>query len=114
MQKVAVITGASRGIGAATALRLASDGFDICVNYVSSHTAALEIVKQVKLLGVRAICVQADTSSEHEVIELFNRVDTELGSTTALINNAAVLFKQARLEQMSAERINQLLAINVT
>jgi len=114
MRKVAVITGASRGIGAATALRLASDGYDICVNYISNDAAAFEIVEQVKSQGVRAIPVQADISSEHQVNRLFSTVDAELGRTTVLVNNAALLFKQSRLEQMNADRINRLFATNVT
>ena len=114
MNKVAIITGASRGIGAATALRLASDGYDICVNYLTNKSAADELVKEIRLLDVKCISVQADISKEEDVKHLFNKADQELGSLSVLVNNAGILFKQARVDQMTAERINQTLATNVT
>jgi len=114
MRKIAVITGASRGIGAATAVRLAADGYDVCVNYRVNQLSADAVVQQCKSYGGRAISLAADISKEREVIELFERVDVELGTPSALINNAGILFEQCRLVDMNAERINAVLETNVT
>jgi NAD(P)-dependent dehydrogenase (short-subunit alcohol dehydrogenase family) len=114
MAKVAVITGSSRGIGAATATRLASEGYDICVNYLSDDAAANEVVGVAKSFGVQAIPVRADVSSEPEVRKLFEIVCKELGNPYALVNNAGILFQQSRVVDMSAERINKVFATNVT
>jgi NAD(P)-dependent dehydrogenase (short-subunit alcohol dehydrogenase family) len=114
MNKVAIITGSSKGIGAATAIRLASDGYDICVNYLSNEGAAQKVVKEAMALGVNAMAVKADVSSEDQVAELFSTVDKSLGKPFALINNAGILFQQSRVVDMSAERINKVLKTNVT
>ena len=114
VKKIAIITGASRGIGAATATRLASDGYNICVNYLTDAKAADSVVETAKSHGVQAIAVQADIALEADVERLFNTTDKELGSPYALINNAAILFQQSRVIDMNAERINKLLATNVT
>lgn len=114
MSKIAIVTGSSKGIGAATAIRLASDGYDVCVNFHSDESAANEIVELSKIHGVRAISVRADISSEFDVKRLFETVDTELGCPSVLINNAGILFQQARIVDMSAERINKTLTTNVT
>lgn len=114
MNKIAVITGASRGIGASTAIRLAADGYDIAINYLSNDDAAKSIVEKVKKIGMRAISFKADVASETEVEELFQKVEQALGSPSVLINNAGILFKQCRIVDMSAERINQVLKTNVT
>lgn len=120
MTKVAIITGASRGIGAATAVRLASDGFDICVNYLSSEQAATEVVEQAQAgaktngKNINAISIQADISSEQDVNRLFETVDRELGTPYVLVNNAGILFQQCRVEEMNADRINKTLTTNVT
>ncbi|MEH6551680.1 MAG: SDR family oxidoreductase [Pseudomonadales bacterium] len=114
MNKIAIITGSSKGIGAATAIRLASEGYDICVNYLSNEVAAKNIVETVKTCGVNAISVKADISSEKEVAMLFQTVDQKLGKPFALVNNAGILFKQSRIVEMTAERINKILMTNVT
>ena len=114
MNKVAIITGASRGIGAATACRLAEDGYDICVNYLNNVTAANEVVDVAKSFSVNAIAVQADVSNENQVIQLFEIVDDKLGTPYALVNNAGILFEQTRLTGMNAERINKIFQSNVT
>lgn len=112
--KVAIITGASRGIGAATAVRLAADGYDVCVNYLLQEDAANEVIEIAHNSGVRAIAVQADVSDEAQVAQLFDAVDAQLGRPQVLINNAGILMQQARLVDMSAERISRVLAVNVT
>ncbi len=114
MNKTAIITGSSKGIGAATAIRLASEGYDICVNYLSNEVAAKNIVETVKTHGVNAIAVKADISSEKEVEMLFQTVDQKLGKPFVLVNNAGILFKQSRVVEMTAERINKVLMTNVT
>ncbi len=114
MNKIAIITGSSKGIGAATAIRLASDGYDICVNYLSNEVAANNIVETIKAYGVNAISVKADISSEKEVEMLFRKVDQKLGKPFALVNNAGILFQQSHVVEMTAERINKVLMTNVT
>ena len=113
MRKVAIITGSSRGIGAATAIRLAADGYDICINYLSNDTAANEVSGIVKSHGARSITVRADVSSELEVKRLFETVGNELGNPYVLVNNAGILFQQSRIVDMSADRINKVLSTNV-
>ncbi len=114
MNKIAIITGSSRGIGAATAVRLAQDGYDVCVNYYSNNHAADEIVALAKSYGVKAISVKADISKEDDVKTLFRTVDKQLGRLDALINNAGILLQQSRLDEINAERINKILQTNVT
>lgn len=114
MEKIAVVTGSSRGIGAATALKLARTGFSLCVNFVSDHSSAEAIVSEVESLGVRAMSFQADVSKESEVERLFRSVDDQLGPLSALVNNAAILRPQMRVEAMTADRINEVLTTNVT
>ena len=114
MNKSALVTGSSRGIGAATALRLASDGYDICVNYLNNIDRANELVDKIKKFGRQAIAVKADVSKENDVQDLFSTIDSELGELHALVNNASILMKQTRVENMTAERINKILTINIT
>lgn len=114
MQKVALITGSSRGIGAATAIVLAKQGYDLCINYYQNQTAANELLQTLEQYPVRAIAVQADVAQEADVVRLFQTIDQELGTLTALVNNAAILLPQIRVEDMNAERINHLLTTNIT
>lgn len=114
MGKVLVITGGSRGIGAATALLAGKRGYAVCVNYLRNHTAAQNVVDQLEKTGVRAISVAANVASEEQVSHLFDVVDSELGRMTALVNNAGILEQQMRVENMSAARLNRIFTANVT
>jgi NAD(P)-dependent dehydrogenase (short-subunit alcohol dehydrogenase family) len=114
MLKVALITGASRGIGAATAVYLAEKGYNICINYKSNSDAASQVLAQVKSYGVQGITVKADVSEEGDVSRLFREIDEKLGVLTHLVNNAGVLLPQSRLEELTALRINKILTTNVT
>jgi len=111
--KVAIVTGASRGIGAATALRLADDGFAVCVNYLQNANAALELVRQIQANGGKVISVQADISEESQVVRLFEETISQLGKPAVLVNNAGILFPQSSLANIDAERINTVLSTNV-
>ena len=113
MEKVLLITGGSRGIGAATALLAASQGYRICINYLSDHASAEKICGQVRALGAHAITVQADVSNEDEIIRLFSRVDAELGRITHLVNNAGTLSTASRLEDMSEFRLLKMMMTNI-
>lgn len=113
MDRVAIITGASRGIGAATALLAASRGYAVCVNFQKNEAAAREVVDTIVRGGGRAIAVGADVSREGDVVRLFETVDWELGTVTALVNNAGILEKQMRVDQMDAERIRRVFDTNV-
>jgi NAD(P)-dependent dehydrogenase (short-subunit alcohol dehydrogenase family) len=113
-QKVVLITGSSRGIGAASAKLFARKGYNVCVNYKHDQASALNVVKDVQAMGVKCIAVQADVAIESEGEGLFNQIDSELGSITALVNNVGILQSQMRLQDMSAERINNILTTNVT
>jgi len=112
--KVAIVTGSSRGIGAATAKLFAENNYAVCINYKNDQQSALQVASEIIDQGGRCIVVQADVANENEVCALFTEVDQKLGSVTALINNAAILKPQMRLENMTAERINFILTTNVT
>jgi NAD(P)-dependent dehydrogenase (short-subunit alcohol dehydrogenase family) len=113
MEGVAIITGASRGIGAATALLAASRGYAVCVNYVRNEAAANAVTAAIAAAGGRAIAVQADVSKEADVVRLFEKVDWELGTVSALVNNVGVLEKQTRVENLGSERLVRVFATNV-
>lgn len=113
MDKVIVITGGGRGIGAATAVLAAQHGYRVCINYQADEASALKVLEQVRGLGAQAIAVRADVSIEDEVIGLFHRVDAELGRVTALVNNAGTVGHKARLDEMSEFRILNVLKTNV-
>lgn len=113
MGKVMLITGAGRGIGAATAILAAKAGYDVCVNYHRNRDAALTTVASVESAGRRAVAVQADVSNEADVLRLFNTVDAELGSLSVLVNNAAILDRQMRVDEMDSARLARILATNV-
>lgn len=114
MSGVMLITGASRGIGAATARLAGKSGYSVCVNYVSNLEQAEKVVKDIEDGGSKALAVQANVADENDVERLFNICDQELGTLSVLVNNAGILQKQMRIEDMNAKRINELLATNVT
>ena len=114
MDEVLIVTGGSRGIGAATALIAGRSGYAVCVNYLKNKTAAKQIVAEIKADGGRAILVGADISQEEEVMELFRTVDERLGKISALVNNAGILEKKMRIEDMDAARLNRVFLTNIT
>ncbi|OEZ90154.1 glucose 1-dehydrogenase [Janthinobacterium sp. HH107] len=113
MKEVIVITGSSRGIGAATALLAARQGYAVCVNYVRDAQAAGELCARIVAAGGEAIAVQADVSEEADVARLFDEVDARLGTLTALVNNVGVLERKCRLVDMAAQRLERVLRTNV-
>ncbi len=112
--KIALVTGASRGIGRATAILLAEQGYAVGVNYLSNEMAARAVVNDITVNGGRAIALQADIADEAQVVAMFRRINDELGPITALVNNTGILFQQTTIENLSAERINKVLSTNVT
>ena len=113
-QKIILITGAGRGIGAACALLAAKQGYKVCVNYRSDEAAASRLVAAIAQAGGTALAIQADVSEEADVERMFALVDERFGRLDALINNAGMLSAQMRVEHMDAARINRILATNVT
>ena len=114
MDEVLIITGASRGIGAATARIAGRSGYVVCVNYLKNKAAAKQIVEEIKADGGRALAVGANISREDEVVKLFRTVDHKLGKISALANNAGILEKQMRIEDMNAARLNRVFLTNIT
>ncbi len=109
---VVVITGGSRGIGAATARLMASQGWIVCIGYRSAEMAASQVVDGCRAWGAKALAVQADVASETDVSHLFERADG-LGTVRALVNNAGIVAPRARLDEMDARRIERMVAVNV-
>ncbi|KAG4070564.1 hypothetical protein HA402_002268 [Bradysia odoriphaga] len=114
MTKVVLVTGASRGIGRVTALLLAQQGYAVGVNYLRDSAAAELVVAQIRQQGGKAMALQADIAEEAEVVAMFAELEATLGPIDALVNNAGILFQQASIEQLTAERINKVLTTNVT
>src|ERR1700685_187325 len=102
--KVAIITGGSRGIGRATAIAAAARGFRICIGYASNEAAARDVVSTIEAKNGNAIAVKCDVGSERDILALFKAAD-EFGTLGALINNAGIVGPSARVEDMSVERI---------
>jgi len=113
MKPVLLVTGASRGIGAATALLAARQGWAVAVNYSQNAAAAEAIVKQIKAQGGQAVSIQADVGDEAQIKHLFTQVDTQLGRLTGFVNNAGVLDVALRVDEMSWERLERMMRINV-
>ena len=113
MDQVLLVTGASRGIGAATALLAGRRGYAVAVNYTANAKAADEVVARIRAEGGKAIAVQADVAQEEQVLAMFKAVDQELGRLTALVNNAGEVDVAARLDEMSLARLKRMFDINV-
>ena len=113
MDKVLLITGGSRGIGAATARLAAKRGYSVCVNYRRNHEAADAVVKDIQAAGARAVAVAADVAVEADVVRLFEACDEALGSPAALVNNVGILEAQMRVDAMDAARLARIFATNV-
>jgi len=109
-----IVTGGSRGIGAATARLAAERGYDVCVNYHQDADSAAAVVADVEKAGRRAIAVAGDMGSERDVLNLFETSDAELGRPSALVNNAGILFTQSRVEDLTVERLERIFAVNIT
>ncbi len=114
MSGVLIVTGGGRGIGAATVRLAAARGYAVCVNYAKNRESADGVVAEIGKAGGRAIAVQADVGVEAEVARLFETVDRELGTVTALVNNAGIIEKQARLAGIDAARLARMFTTNVT
>jgi NAD(P)-dependent dehydrogenase (short-subunit alcohol dehydrogenase family) len=111
--KVAIITGGSRGIGRATAIAAAARGFRVVVGYASNQKAADEVVSQIEASNGKAIAVKCDVGSEADILALFKAADA-FGALGALVNNAGIVGPSIRVDAMSAERIQRMMAVNVT
>ena len=114
MPRVMLITGASRGIGAATARRAAAEGYALCLNFHQRQDAAQQLLEELKRTGAHAIAVAADVADEAQVSRLFATLDAEFGRLDVLVNNAGMLQRQMRLDEMDAARLARVFAVNVT
>ena len=113
MRKVLLVTGGSRGIGAATSILAAQKGWAVAVNYTSNAQAADDVVAQIKKAGGEAMSVQADVANEAQVLSMFEKVRANLGPLQGLVNNAGVVDVSAKLDQMSMDRWRRMFDINV-
>ena len=113
MQKTLLITGGSRGIGAATALLAAQHGYAVAVNYATHSAAADEVVRKIRAAGGRAFSVQADVAVEKDIMAMFKKIDIEFGRLDALVNNAGVVDQTSRVDAMTMARLQRMFAVNV-
>ena len=113
LSKVVLITGASRGIGAATALLVAQQGYAVAVNYSANSLAADEVVRQIRAAGGQAMAVQADVASQAQVLAMFQKIDAKFGRLTALVNNAGVVGETSRVDGLSLARLQRMFEVNV-
>jgi len=111
--RVLIVTGASRGIGAATARLAGARGYAVCVNYVRNRDAAEQVVRDIETAGGRAVAVAADVSREADVVRLFQTAAEALGPPCGLVNNAGILETQMRVDQMEAARLERVFQANV-
>jgi NAD(P)-dependent dehydrogenase (short-subunit alcohol dehydrogenase family) len=113
MSEVVIITGGSRGIGAATAELAAHRGYDVCLSYHRDESAAQRVISAIEKAGRRAIAIKGDVASEADVVRLFDSCTRELGTPVGLVNNAGIVAVQSRVEDMSAERLQRMFAVNI-
>ncbi|MDB5845383.1 MAG: short chain dehydrogenase, partial [Polaromonas sp.] len=113
MSQLVLITGGSRGIGAATALLAARRGYAVAVNYAANSLAADEVVRQIRQGGGQAMAVQADVADEAQVVAMFEKIDARFGRLGALVNNAGVVDQTTRIEAITLARLQRMFAINV-
>ncbi len=114
MNPTLLVTGASRGIGAATAVLAARHGWDVAINFARDAAAAERVAGQVRAAGRRALVLQADVAEEPEVLAMFAAVDREFGRLDGLVNNAGVVDLPARVDEMSVQRLQRMFAVNLT
>jgi NAD(P)-dependent dehydrogenase (short-subunit alcohol dehydrogenase family) len=114
MSPTLLVTGGSRGIGAATAVLAAQRGWDVAINYTRDAAAAERVAAQVRAAGRRALVLHADVSEESAVLAMFAAVDREFGALRGLVNNAGVVDMPARVDEMSLQRLQRMFAINLT
>lgn len=113
MSKILLVTGGSRGIGAATAILAAQQGYNVTVNYCENRDSAMNVVDQIQQLGRQAVAIQADVSKEDQVVRMFEQTDTELGRLSVLVNNAGILAPLSRVENFDVNRIQRIFEVNV-
>jgi NAD(P)-dependent dehydrogenase (short-subunit alcohol dehydrogenase family) len=113
MEEVLLVTGGSRGIGAATAVLAARQGYKVAVNYTRNEAAAQEVVETIRAAGGMALALHGDVADEQQVLALFAQVDAKLGRLTALVNNAGVVDRPARVDEMDFARLRRMFDINV-
>ena len=113
MSQLVLITGGSRGIGAATALLAARHGYAVAVNYAANSLAADEVVRQIRQAGGQAMAVHADVADEAQVVAMFERIDARFGRLSALVNNAGVVDQTTRVEAITLARLQRMFEINV-
>ncbi|MCX2862304.1 SDR family oxidoreductase [Paucibacter sp. PLA-PC-4] len=112
-RRITLITGAGRGIGAATARLCAAHGHDLALGYARDAGAAEALADELRELGRRVLCVQADVADEAQVLAMFARIDAELGRLSGLVNNAGIVAPAARLDEMDVARWQRLFGVNV-
>lgn len=112
MAQILLVTGASRGIGAATARLAARQGYDVAINYAGNKDAAEAVARDVRALGRRALTVQADVAEAADLKAMFAYVDSELGPLTAFVNNAGILFPHARFTDITETQLDRMIAVN--
>lgn len=113
MTRIILITGGSRGIGAETARLAASKGYTVCFTYAQNEVAAAELVAEITELGQKAFAYKADVASESETLELFKIIDSEVGTLSALVNNAGILGPKIRVEEITQARLEEMFSVNV-
>jgi NAD(P)-dependent dehydrogenase (short-subunit alcohol dehydrogenase family) len=112
-QGAVIVTGASRGIGAAIAQQLADDGYGVVVNYAADADGAESVVSTIRARGGRAMAVRADVAAPDDVADMFQRAQREMGPLVALVNNAGTVGEQARIDEQDADELARLMQVNI-